>query len=371
MYKFYFNDDGEKVYFHEELGMRFEWMHAEDIEQFSCGKTAKDHVDDIEASFYDLGITDITILGIGVSNAAEFGISGNSHAKIVLKKDDIIYNNYKITAFKTKLNKLSEGDGIKLSFSYTNDNYYYYVTKLAKLQSKNCHIHPNEIIDNGISSKIKFTYSDGVTVPRRINDILTKTKINVSYFVDDDIRDGVALNRCRELKYHFQSIYKHENGRYFVKYECTRGHQCDQDYHAFTGTAKQSCGVCSKLKTHSYGHNDTMKFLRNLHITITEKTFNDLKDKMKLPYDFYVKDLNALIEYDGSDHFKNKSSRNNFIDRQKKDKMKTEYAINNGYNFLRIAYYEGHLEVLESFLKLIEENPGKQIVQIYGDVKII
>lgn len=106
-----------------------------------------------------------------------------------------------------------------------------------------------------------------------------------------------------------------------------------------------------------------------------EKKFDDCVSVRRLPFDRYVSHLNMLLEYDGEMHFIFKKrfhkTEDNFEKVRNHDKIKTEYAINNGYNFIRIAYYEDHVAVLESFLKLIEENPGKQIVQIYGDVKII
>lgn len=103
---------------------------------------------------------------------------------------------------------------------------------------------------------------------------------------------------------------------------------------------------------------------------ISEQRFDDCRDKKQLPFDRFVPYLNMLLEYDGRQHF-DKSSAWYTKSGVKRDKIKTEYAINNGYNFIRIAYYEDHVSVLKSFLKLIEDNPGKQIVQIYGDVQIL
>lgn len=107
----------------------------------------------------------------------------------------------------------------------------------------------------------------------------------------------------------------------------------------------------------------------------SEKKFKDCVYKRKLPFDRYIPNINTLLEYDGIQHFSFKScwhkNINEFNKAQTRDTIKTEYAIKNGYNFIRIAYYEDHIDVLKSFLKLIEDNPGKQIVQIYGEVQII
>lgn len=365
------NDNGEKVYFHEEHGMRFDWMKAEDIKRFSKGYTASDHVEDILAKLENNHITSINILGLAVRSSREYGLNGNSHNCIVFEHEGILYNNYKITSLKTKLDKLKTNK-FKPSFTYTDDNYYYYVTKLASLVERNCCIYENEHLDNGIMSIINFTYSDGVTEPRKINDIIGKTKANVSYFLTPNMREEIATTRCNELRYKFVEVYRRENGRYYVKYVCDLGHKCDQDYHAFTGKQSQKCGDCSQLETHSFGHNDCKEYLRSMYITEREKTFEDLKFKSCLPYDFYVKVLNLLVEYDGSNHFETRDSAWGIAtERKQKDDIKTEYAINNGYNFIRIAYYEDHVKALESFLTLVLKHQDKQIVQIYGEVQIL
>lgn len=103
---------------------------------------------------------------------------------------------------------------------------------------------------------------------------------------------------------------------------------------------------------------------------IKEKRFEDCKFKNTLPYDRYVNDLNLLLEYDGKQHFDINSVWYT-DDGVKRDQIKTEYAINNGYNFIRIAYYEDHVEALESFLALVLKHSDKQIVQIYGEVQIL
>ena len=101
-----------------------------------------------------------------------------------------------------------------------------------------------------------------------------------------------------------------------------------------------------------------------------EKRFDDCRDKNPLPFDRFVPYLNMLLEYDGKQHF-DESNGWYSEDGVKRDKIKTEYAIKNGYNFIRIAYYEDHVKALESFLTLVLKHQDKQIVQIYGEVQIL
>jgi very-short-patch-repair endonuclease len=74
-----------------------------------------------------------------------------------------------------------------------------------------------------------------------------------------------------------------------------------------------------------------------------QKTFAECKNQRKLRYDFYLPKQDILIEYDGRQHFKPIEcfgGKNEFVSTQINDKIKTEYAINNGYMLLRIPYTE-------------------------------
>jgi len=83
---------------------------------------------------------------------------------------------------------------------------------------------------------------------------------------------------------------------------------------------------------------------------IPQKTFNrllGLGGKL-LSYDFYIPKLNLLIEYQGDQHekpidFKGKGKKyaeEQFEIQKEHDKRKKEYALQNGYNFLEIWYWE-------------------------------
>lgn len=83
------------------------------------------------------------------------------------------------------------------------------------------------------------------------------------------------------------------------------------------------------------------------------KKFDNLKDKKKLHYDFYLLDSNVLIEYQGLQHYqpvKHYGGEKTFKVQQLHDKMKREYAINNGYRLLEVSYKENTQEKVNSFL---------------------
>jgi len=71
-----------------------------------------------------------------------------------------------------------------------------------------------------------------------------------------------------------------------------------------------------------------------------EKTFKDLPRKR---FDFYIKELNLCIEYDGEFHYKeyNKfGSKPTLLKSQERDKLKNQYCKDNDINLLRIPYWD-------------------------------
>jgi len=108
------------------------------------------------------------------------------------------------------------------------------------------------------------------------------------------------------------------------------------------------CPHCRKSK----GEKIIREFLEKNNIGfISPKKFDDLKDKEKLSYDFYIKEKNLLIEYNGIQHYSQKSfnkSRKQFLIQKHHDWLKRKYAIKNNYNLLIIPYWENIMEVLNA-----------------------
>ena len=98
---------------------------------------------------------------------------------------------------------------------------------------------------------------------------------------------------------------------------------------------------CPKYNS-SHGEERIRKFLIENNISFEEqKKFNTCKYKQSLPFDFYLSNLNLLIEYQGEQHyeplnFSNRSSR--FEGIKLNDKIKKEYCKNNNIPLLEICY---------------------------------
>ena len=94
---------------------------------------------------------------------------------------------------------------------------------------------------------------------------------------------------------------------------------------------------------------------------IYQKTFAECRYKKELPFDFYLPDLNVLIEYDGQQHFKpidfagkgEEWAVEQLKITQHRDEIKDRYCVNNNIKLLRIPYFKNIEEELEKFLFIL------------------
>jgi len=88
-----------------------------------------------------------------------------------------------------------------------------------------------------------------------------------------------------------------------------------------------------------------------------QKTFEDLHDKKKLSYDFYLKDFNLLIEFQGAYHdgslIGKMQTEDEFKYQVKHDNMKRNYAKEHNYILKEIWYYDKRTieNILEEIFK--------------------
>ncbi len=93
----------------------------------------------------------------------------------------------------------------------------------------------------------------------------------------------------------------------------------------------------------SKGAKKIINFLNNNNIEyIREKNFPKCKYKSRLYFDFYIKERNLCIEYDGAQHFKKvpwwHKTEKDFEVVKIRDKIKTKFCKREGINLLRIPY---------------------------------
>lgn len=119
----------------------------------------------------------------------------------------------------------------------------------------------------------------------------------------------------------------------------------------------QSCNKCYKKE--SVGERRIRQWLEAHEFTFEqEKWFDDCRDNKPLPFDFYLQDLNTIIEFDGKQHFEENhffTHINNFDNSvtsytQYHDQIKDSYCTNNHINLIRIPYTQ-----INNIEKILEE----------------
>lgn len=109
----------------------------------------------------------------------------------------------------------------------------------------------------------------------------------------------------------------------------------------------QSCGLC---RNNSHGNTKIEQILKDNNIPYErEKRFNDCRDKLPLPFDFYVNGQ-YCIEYDGKQHYSdcNTLFYNKVIARH--DSIKSNWCKKNNIPLIRIPYTQYNSLCIEDIM---------------------
>lgn len=116
----------------------------------------------------------------------------------------------------------------------------------------------------------------------------------------------------------------------------------------FTQHGGQLCQDCYRKE--SIGENKIRKFLETHNIRFNpEHWFNDCRDQWPLRFDFYLPEMNTVIEFDGEQHYVDNHYFDFVYDTNKKhDAIKNEYCEQKGISMIRIPYWD--MEKIEAIL---------------------
>ena len=115
-----------------------------------------------------------------------------------------------------------------------------------------------------------------------------------------------------------------------------------------------SCGCTSG----SHGEKIVSEILKQNGIDyIPQHKFEDCRDTLMLPFDFYLPDYNFCIEYDGQQHFEPINyfgGKKTFEKLKRHDQMKNDYCKDNNIGLLRLPYYLSNSELKEQILNTLK-----------------
>ena len=125
-------------------------------------------------------------------------------------------------------------------------------------------------------------------------------------------------------------------------------------------TQLKGCPVCSGSNLEKI----TQEALQDKHIDfIKEYRFEECRNDLPLPFDFYLPSYNIVIELDGEQHFKpvrfggisHKEAIEQFKIRKLHDKIKNQFCKNNNIRLVRIPYYNIK-EIPNIIDKMLQDN---------------
>lgn len=221
----------------------------------------------------------------------------------------------------------------------------------------------SSLIKDGLISIIKIDeYGDGAYIYLRCNNghtykqdrrnLLANKGCNQCYlenkrFTLDDVLFKFNKKHGDYYSYNMSS-YKNLHSK--IKITCKRGHIFYQK--VSNHIQGKGCPNCRE----SLGERTISKYLCDNNIIYErQKKFKDCKYVNMLPFDFYIPDLNMVIEFDGIQHFKpikQFGGEKEFEKVKIKDKIKSEYCENNSIHLLRISYEDN----IQKKLDVIKEH---------------
>lgn len=128
------------------------------------------------------------------------------------------------------------------------------------------------------------------------------------------------------------------------------------------------CPKCNESK----GEKRVARYLKKRGIAFEpQQEFKDLKHKGYLKFDFYMTEINILLEYDGEGHYHAihgstpEEKEENLRNQQFRDRLKDEYAKANNIPLLRIPYWDFKRieEIIDAFiLEVLKQREEQQLV---------
>jgi len=245
---------------------------------------------------------------------------------------------------KTPINHLNNKQGcpkcslIKKSLHSRNDNKHF--IKKAKLVHKNKYNYSLvKYIKDDIKVKI-ICPIHGVYIQTPKNHI--NLKQNCPYCSKKIFNKNDFIKEAKKIhgNIYDYSLVDYKNNSTKVKIICSDHGIFQQTTNAHIQN-KSGCPKCLSSK----GEIKIRNFLNKHNIKhIEQKMFNDcLSYKFyKLKFDFYIKEYNLIIEYDGKQHFepiKYFGGYKKFKELKYNDYIKNKYCENNNINLIRIPYF--------------------------------
>lgn len=163
--------------------------------------------------------------------------------------------------------------------------------------------------------------------------------------------EAECIGFCEEEKWQSQGLY----------FKCQCGEKFSTSVWSFV-RGKRHCDKCT-----NFFSNYELRFKQFLEeekiAYIQQYSFLDCKTTRPLPFDFFVKKYNLLVEIDGEGHYwavrfngmEESEAQKHYEKTKQHDKIKTEYCFQHNIHLLRISYLEmqdnSYKEKFQNFIR--------------------
>lgn len=165
------------------------------------------------------------------------------------------------------------------------------------------------------------------------------------YYCSHSRQYTISEIRMNFSKYGYTLLSKEYSNVYDkLLIKCNKGHIYETSFHNFDNGKR--CPYCNNK--YSRGEYKVIYILDKYHINyIHQHWFQECRDKLPLPFDFYLSKYNCCIEFDGEGHYEPRNwngvndskAIKSFEETQKHDNMKTQYCKKNNMKLIRIPYW--------------------------------
>lgn len=169
------------------------------------------------------------------------------------------------------------------------------------------------------------------------------------------------INKYLKDSGHNSTAIDFKSARETITFKCNCGKTFDRVWSTVLAMSNNVCNHCTNTHDSSYS-TIVEKWLKEHNLRYTkEQTFEDCKNIFKLPFDFYLKDKETLIEVDGEQHFSPiqfggisyEEALKNFKGVVERDAIKNNWCKDNNKVLIRISYRDFKNNEYKNKLKMI------------------
>ena len=201
---------------------------------------------------------------------------------------------------------------------------------------------------------LKLRCSCGNTFKRSFGDIRDNKRIKCQECTGNKLSLEELKIKTKEISECELISKEYINSQKKLDFKCKCGETFSCSWDKFYYHTQRRCQICSKQQSKGEYTIEQYLIINNLSYK-KQFTFDNCRNERKLRFDFAImddKELNYLIEFDGSQHYKPAKymgGEEKYKTTKINDGIKDDYCKQNNINIVRIPYWK--INKLEQFIK--------------------